>query len=126
MAVIKVVDANQFDSLFKEHEYILVDFYADWCPPCRMMLPIIDRLSEDPDLQKITFVKVNVDENPMLADQFGIQGIPTFILFKSTVKSQIDSESQNLTQGDNYEIIGKFVGGQEPLGFKTKLLEAVK
>jgi len=126
MAVTKVADANQFNSLFKEHEYILVDFYADWCPPCRMMSPVIDRFSEDPDLQKITFVKVNVDENPMLAVQFGIQGIPTFILFKSTVKSQIENESQNLTQGDNYKIIGKFVGGQEPLGFKTKLLEAVK
>ena len=126
MAVIKVADANQFTSLFKEHEYILVDFYADWCPPCRMMSPIIDRLSDDPDLQKITFVKVIVDENSMLADQFGIQGIPTFILFKSTVKSQIDSESQSSTQGDNYQIIDKFVGGQEPLGFKTKLLEAVK
>ena len=89
MAVIKVVDANQFNSLFKEHEYILVDFYADWCPPCRMMSPVIDRLSEDPDLQKITFVKVNVDENPMLADQFGIQGIPTFKIGRASCRERV-------------------------------------
>ncbi len=124
MAVIKVTDTNHFDQLFAEHEYVLVDFYADWCPPCRMMSPVIDRFSEDPDLQKITFVKVNVDENPILAAQFGIQGIPTFILFKSLVKSQ--DEPQNSTQGDSYQIINRFVGGQEPLGFKTKLLAAVR
>jgi len=124
MAVIKVTNPNQFNELFKEHEYVLVDFYADWCPPCRMMSPVIDRFSEDPDLQKIIFVKVNVDENPMLAAQFGIQGIPTFIFFKSTVKSQ--DKLQSSVQADSYEIIGKFVGGQEPLGFKTRLLAAIK
>ncbi len=124
MAVIKVTDTNQFNQLFTEHEYVLVDFYADWCPPCRMMSPVIDRFSEDPDLQRITFVKVNVDENPMLANQFGIQGIPTFILFKSLVKSE--NESQNSGQGDVYQIVNRFVGGQEPLGFKSKLLAAVK
>lgn len=60
---------------------VLVDFYADWCPPCRRLAPVIDELAEEYD-GDVRFVKVNVDDNASLAVQFGIQSIPTLIFFK--------------------------------------------
>ena len=59
---------------------IFVDFYADWCGPCKMTGPIIDELAEE--YKDITFYKVNVDENAELVSQFSIFSIPTFIMFK--------------------------------------------
>ena len=60
---------------------VLVDFYADWCAPCRRLAPVIDELAEEYD-GDLRFVKVNVDDNASLAVQFGIQSIPTLIFFK--------------------------------------------
>ena len=60
---------------------VLVDFWAEWCGPCRMIAPILDQLSDEhPEQLKI--VKVNVDENPQSASDFGVFSIPTMILFK--------------------------------------------
>ncbi|MEE9592532.1 MAG: thioredoxin [Thermoplasmata archaeon] len=60
---------------------VLVDFYADWCAPCRRLAPVIDELAEEFD-EDLRVVKVNVDDNASLAVQFGIQSIPTLIFFK--------------------------------------------
>lgn len=60
---------------------VLVDFYADWCAPCRRLAPVIEELAEEYD-EDMRFVKVNVDDNTSLAVQFGIQSIPTLIFFK--------------------------------------------
>ncbi|MCD4666218.1 thioredoxin [archaeon] len=59
---------------------VLVDFYADWCGPCKMIAPMIDELSKE--ITKINFVKLNVDKSPEIPTQYGIMGIPTLILFK--------------------------------------------
>jgi thioredoxin 1 len=59
----------------------LVDFYADWCGPCRMVAPIIEELSHDYE-GKVTIGKVNVDDTPEIAGKFGIRSIPTIIMFK--------------------------------------------
>src|SRR5262245_47217771 len=60
----------------------LVDFYADWCGPCRIMGPVVDELAHD--LQgRANVVKVNVDEHPELAAQYGVQSIPTFIVVRN-------------------------------------------
>jgi thioredoxin 1 len=59
----------------------IVDFYADWCGPCRMVSPIIESLSQE-YAGKAKFVKVNTDENPDLAEKYGILSIPTVIIFK--------------------------------------------
>ena len=59
---------------------ILVDFYATWCGPCRMVAPIIDEIAEERD--DVTVVKVNIDENPKLANKFEVYSIPTLIVLK--------------------------------------------
>ncbi len=70
----------EFDSVLKENKSVFVDFYADWCGPCKMVSPVVEKLAgENTD---ITFVKVNVDDNPEVASRFGIMSIPTLIAFK--------------------------------------------
>ncbi|MEG0255237.1 MAG: thioredoxin [Vagococcus sp.] len=60
---------------------VMVDFWAPWCGPCRMQTPILEQLSED-YVDRVKFVKVNVDENPATSQQFGIMSIPNMLLFK--------------------------------------------
>jgi len=60
---------------------VLVDFYADWCGPCRMLAPVLDEVAEEKKDLKI--IKVNVDANPQLAQDYGVLGVPYLILFKN-------------------------------------------
>ena len=60
--------------------YVLVDFYADWCGPCKITSPIIDELAND--IKDMRFIKVNVDKNPDLASKYSVFSIPTFIILK--------------------------------------------
>lgn len=68
-------------------EAVVVDFWAEWCGPCKMVAPILDEIAEDhPD--KLRVAKVNVDEHPGLAQQFNVMSIPTLIVFKDGVEVQ--------------------------------------
>ncbi len=79
--VLTATDDN-FESMVKEHPLILVDFWAAWCFPCKMVAPTIEELAREFE-GKVTFAKLNVDENPKTAMRFGITSIPTLILFKN-------------------------------------------
>lgn len=70
---------TDFEKILKENERVLVDFYATWCGPCRMLSPVLDEVSED--LPEVTILKVNVDEHPELSARFGVTAIPTLIEF---------------------------------------------
>jgi thioredoxin 1 len=77
----EVTDANFADEVIKADTPVLVDFWAPWCGPCRMVAPIVDELSQEYD-GKVKFVKLNTDDNVQTASQFGIRSIPTLLVFK--------------------------------------------
>ncbi len=79
--IINIKAAEEFDNLIKNNRYVLTQFYADWCAPCRMISPVIERVAVQ-YRDKVTVVKVNIDEQQELAIRYGIQTIPTIILFK--------------------------------------------
>ena len=75
-----IVDNNNFKSEVEDSKgLVFVDFYADWCGPCKMMSPIVDEMSKEVDVK---VVKLNVDDSPEIAQKYGIMSIPTFIVFK--------------------------------------------
>lgn len=76
----EVTDASFEVDVLMHEQPVLVDFWASWCPPCKMIEPIVDRLAEEFDGQA-RVAKVNIDRNPGLADKYQIQGVPTFIAF---------------------------------------------
>lgn len=76
------VDASNFDDVLSKHNNVVVDFWAEWCMPCRMIAPIIEQLAKE-YAGKVVFAKLNTDENPMIAGRYGITGIPTLIFFKN-------------------------------------------
>lgn len=76
---IKITE-KEFENIINNNQTILIDFYADWCGPCRALGPVLDEMSnENP---KLIIGKVNVDDEPDLTSQFKIRSIPTMIIFK--------------------------------------------
>jgi len=76
------VDESNFDQIvLKAKMPALVDFWATWCGPCRMVAPVVEELADEYD-GKIGFAKLDVDQNPKIASRYGIMSIPTLILFK--------------------------------------------
>jgi thioredoxin 1 len=76
-----VKNEQDFDQILKDNAAVFVDFYADWCGPCKMVGPIVEELAGE--RTDIKFVKVNVDDIPEVAERFGIMSIPTMIFFKN-------------------------------------------
>ncbi|MDR4511602.1 MAG: thioredoxin [Nitrososphaeraceae archaeon] len=76
-----ILSDSNFDIEKSKYPLLLVDFWASWCGPCKVVLPIIEQLAQE-YTGKVVFAKINVDENPILSKKFGIQSIPTMILFK--------------------------------------------
>ena len=84
-----VTDATFEADVVKSGTPVLVDFWAEWCGPCRALGPVLEEVAQESG-PKVQIVKVNVDEAPELANRFGIRGIPTMILFKNgEVKSTL-------------------------------------
>ena len=79
MAVLRV-NKNNFDSLKNSDKPVLLDFYADWCGPCRMVSPIVDRIADE--RKDIVVGKINVDDEPELASAFGVHSIPCLVVLK--------------------------------------------
>ncbi|WP_291369299.1 MULTISPECIES: thioredoxin [Cyclobacterium] len=77
---IEITDTN-FDEIIKSEQPVLMDFWAEWCGPCKMIGPIVEELAADYE-GKATITKLDVDSNPDIASKFGIRSIPTLLIFK--------------------------------------------
>lgn len=83
MGLVQKINQDKFQELvINAKKPVLVDFWAEWCGPCRSLAPVLDQVAQELG-EKASVVKVNVDENGELAQQFGIRGIPTMIFFKN-------------------------------------------
>ena len=82
MSVLKLESKNFESEVLNSEKIVLVDFYADWCGPCRMMSPVIDSIAEELG-ENIKVGKVNVDDNQDLAIKYNVMSIPTIIIFKN-------------------------------------------
>lgn len=76
----KIESSEEYDSALKNSKSVFVDFFADWCGPCKMVGPVVDKVSEQYD--DVTFLKVNVDDFPDIAQRYGIMSIPTLLGFR--------------------------------------------
>lgn len=103
MSVLKITSENYKEEVLNSEKPVLIDFYADWCGPCRMMSPIIDEIAVQLG-EKVKVGKVNVDENQDLAMEYGVMSIPTIVIRKDG------------------EISKTFVGVRD----KNEILEALK
>lgn len=80
MSVLKVTKDN-FDEIKGNEKRVLLDFYADWCGPCRMVSPLVEKIAED--YPEYLVCKINVDEEPELADAFAVSSIPTLVVMEN-------------------------------------------
>ncbi|RCL01057.1 MAG: thioredoxin 1 [Candidatus Tokpelaia sp. JSC188] len=79
---VTTVDKDNFkENVLQEQEPVVVDFWAEWCAPCKMIAPALDEIAAEMKGQ-IKIAKINIDENPEIAMQFGVRSIPTLLLFK--------------------------------------------
>lgn len=102
MSEVTFTDKNFQDEVLKGRGLVMVDFFATWCGPCKMMAPAVDRLAKAYE-GKVKIGKLDVDENPEVAGKFEIQSIPTTIFFK------------------NGEMVDKLVGFQSEESLKKKI-----
>ena len=103
MSVLTITDSNFENEVIKSDKPVIVDIYAEWCGPCKMMSPVIDSIAEELG-DSVKVGKVNVDENVEIVEKFQIMSIPTIIIFK------------------NGEMSSKFIGFTD----KEEIINAVK
>jgi thioredoxin 1 len=99
-----VNDGNFETEVMRSKQLVLVDFWAEWCAPCRMMTPVVQSLAEKYQ-GRLSVVKVNVDENTSVTQRFGIKGVPTLIVFKG------GKEAERLVGATNEQSVARLIEG---------------
>ncbi len=105
-----LTDENFDNEVKNSTQPILVDFWAPWCGPCRMLAPILERIAER-FAGKMRVAKINIDENPAVTSKFGIMSIPTLILFQGG--KEVDRTIGALPEGILAEKLTRLLGGEE-------------
>jgi thioredoxin 1 len=100
MATKSVTDSSFGEEVLGAQKPVLVDFWAEWCGPCRMIAPALEELSDELG-ERVTIVKLNIDENPEAPTKYGVRGIPTMILFKNgqPAATKVGAEPKSRIQG---------------------------
>lgn len=100
MATKSVTDSTFGREVLGASKPVLVDFWAEWCGPCRMIAPALEELSEELG-DRVTILKLNIDENPDAPSKYGVRGIPTMILFKDgqPAATKVGAEPKSRIQG---------------------------
>lgn len=101
---VKFTDANFEQEVLKADKLVIVDLYADWCGPCKMLAPVIEQLAQDYE-GKVKIGKLNVDESPAVAQKYGIMTIPTLLFFR------------------NGEVVHKIIGVEQKAVLEEKIAE---
>ena len=104
---VDVTEQTFDEEVLTSEEVVVVDFWAEWCGPCKMIAPIVEELAEEYD-GKIKFAKIDVDSSPNIASKYGIRGIP------------------NLTIFDKGEVVGQLIGVQPKASIKKRLDETIQ
>ncbi|MCH8827631.1 MAG: thioredoxin [Chloroflexi bacterium] len=96
---IDISDDSFKQEVLDSDQPVLVDFWAEWCGPCKMIAPMVDELAHEYD-GRVKFAKVNVDDNPKTAMEYGIKGIPTMLIFKNgkPVKQVVGAVAKSVLQ----------------------------
>ncbi len=99
MSVVKLTTENFEQEVLQSSQTVLVDFYADWCGPCKMMSPVIDEIAKERTDIKVG--KLNIDEEMEVAQKYGVMSIPTFIVFKNgeAVQKDMGAKPKNAVLG---------------------------
>ena len=100
------LNKEQFENILNSKQFVVADFFANWCGPCKMISPILDEISKE--YPNVTFCKIDVDQEDALAMQFHIDFIPNIIMFKDGAK--VDSFTGYKTKQELKEIFDKFIG----------------
>ena len=98
MEVLKITEENFEEEILKSDKTVLLDFFADWCGPCKMQSPIIDEIAET--RQDIKVGKINVDENQALAEKYHVMSIPTLLIIKN---GEVSEQFVGLTAKEQIE-----------------------
>jgi thioredoxin 1 len=93
---------SSFDSIIKSEIPVLVDFFADWCGPCKVLGPILEQVKEELRAE-VKIIKIDVDKNQLLASKYQVRGVPTMLLFKNG--KQVWRQSGVLQKGDIIKVI---------------------
>ena len=80
--VVHTLTLSDFDKFIKSAKIVIIDYYADWCQPCKIMAPIMEQLAKEWASKDVRFGKINIDDYPPIAMRYGIQSIPFFMIFK--------------------------------------------
>ncbi|MBX4181116.1 thioredoxin [Sodalis sp. CWE] len=97
-------DKNFEKNILHGRGFFLVDFWAQWCGPCKMLTPILTKIADEFE-EKVTFFKVNVDENPIITSKYNIRSIPTLLLFQDGVL--VDTKTGSLTKKQLEDFLNK-------------------